>query len=215
MEQQQVIEQAGQVVNTPGFQQAAQMIAQQGPAIARTALETAAAVDTMQGKRQSPAQARLERARQADKAAGRQPFEPTEGGVFLRRLTWPESERVHLTASRTGTLDIRRDAVALRAFTICVLEACVYSGASADAKYFKTLHEAAEWADSLDPELQELTRTWRDAALKISPLLMPRAVLGEDVPAWRDEAEKAADEAALQELLQDVPSRPVETTPSE
>jgi hypothetical protein len=215
MEQAQMIQQA-QVVGTPGFQQAANTIRAAAPVVAQAVLEVNAALGNPTQRR--TARERLAQARETDKAANRQPFEPiqtAEGELFVKRLTWPESYRAQLTASKggNGVLDIRTGSNDLRALSIVALADCVYTAPDPDSKYFEGLEDAAAYVDSLDADIALLGRLLFDACLEYNPSLLPKGVAGLPVPEPVDPAALEAAEADLAELLQSVPSHPAEAAP--
>jgi hypothetical protein len=153
----------------------------------------------------------LKKYRAADSESRRQPFE-AEGEVFLRRLSGAAAERVRLQIAMkwpNGVLDIRQNERALRDFTLSVLAVCVYSQPNLAVPYFANLEEAAEWVDALDPELQQLAFAWREAAVKLNPLLLPPATILSTIPEPRTPEDEAEDAAHLAELLKDVPSRSI------
>jgi hypothetical protein len=229
MEQAQMIEQAqrqvAQVADSPEFKATAQALKQAMPSaevtsfVRQMALQQRAAMDEARGipEHLSPWRRHMAALHEADVAAMRKPFEPLqlEGGqmVYIRRLSGPQVERASLNASKggNGVLDIRNSADDLRALMLVALGYCVFAEPNADGKYFNGLAESGECVDSLNPEVQAMSRTLFNACLAHNPLLMPRSVVGEPVPEPITPAALEAAEADLAELLRGVPSHPAES----
>jgi hypothetical protein len=103
---------------------------------------------------------------------------------FVRRLSYPETSWIQLTALRgQRLLDLTGDAEDLRAFSVATLYMAIRTDEGAQHRTFESLSEAAALVDCDENEAFSLVEALVNKALDMNPELLPMGFIRADLPA--------------------------------